>query len=132
QPRGAASDHPSVAPSPHGPVARRRGAETRTHSHSQRSDHSHSSSHECRPAQADEETCAPLDVISTLARPSDIGVYDGTMLELLTGAGLAAAAGLNAYIPLLAMGIAARIDWIHLPQGWTWLENEWILGILAV
>lgn len=54
------------------------------------------------------------------------------MLELLTGAGLAAAAGLNAYIPLLAMGIAARIDWIHLPQGWTWLENEWILGILAV
>ena len=54
------------------------------------------------------------------------------MLELLTGAGLAAAAGLNAYIPLLAMGIAARIDWIHLPQGWTWLENEWTLVILAI
>lgn len=56
----------------------------------------------------------------------------GTMLELLTGAGLAAAAGLNAYIPLIAMGIAARVDWVFLPPGWTWLENEWILLILGV
>ena len=54
------------------------------------------------------------------------------MLELLTGAGLAAAAGLNAYIPLLVMGIAARFDWIGLPSGWTWLENEWVLGIIGV
>ncbi|QEO10088.1 DUF4126 domain-containing protein [Protaetiibacter larvae] len=54
------------------------------------------------------------------------------MLELLTGAGLAAAAGLNAYIPLLAMGLAARFDWIGLPSGWTWLENEWVLVILGV
>jgi hypothetical protein len=54
------------------------------------------------------------------------------MLELLTGAGLAAAAGLNAYIPLLVMGLAARFDWIGLPSGWTWLSNEWVLGIIAV
>ena len=54
------------------------------------------------------------------------------MLELLTGAGLAAAAGLNAYIPLLVMGIAARLDWIQLPGGWTWLENEWVLVIIGV
>ncbi|MGN6272843.1 MAG: DUF4126 domain-containing protein [Protaetiibacter sp.] len=54
------------------------------------------------------------------------------MLELLTGAGLAAAAGLNAYIPLLVMGLAARFDWIVLPSGWAWLENEWVLGIIGV
>lgn len=56
----------------------------------------------------------------------------GGMLELLTGAGLAAAAGLNAYIPLLVMGLAARFDWIGLPSGWTWLSNEWVLGIIGV
>ena len=54
------------------------------------------------------------------------------MLEILTGTGLAAAAGLNAYIPLLLMGIAGRIDWIQLPNGWLWLENEWVMVILGV
>jgi hypothetical protein len=55
------------------------------------------------------------------------------MLELLTGTGLAAAAGLNAYIPLLLLGLAGRfLDFVTLPAGWTWLENEWVLGILGV
>jgi uncharacterized membrane protein len=54
------------------------------------------------------------------------------MLEVLTGAGLAAAAGLNAYIPLLVMGLAARFDWIGLPTGWTWLSNEWVLVIIGL
>lgn len=55
------------------------------------------------------------------------------MLEILTGTGLAAAAGLNAYIPLLLVGLAARFtDLISLPAGWMWLENEWVLGIVAV
>jgi hypothetical protein len=55
------------------------------------------------------------------------------MLEVLTGAGLAAAAGLNAYIPLLLVGLGARfLDWIELPAAWAWLENEWVLVILGV
>ena len=55
------------------------------------------------------------------------------MLELLTGTGLAAAAGLNAYIPLLALGLASRfLDFVQLPPGWAWLSNEWVLVILAV
>ncbi|MGK9146966.1 DUF4126 domain-containing protein [Plantibacter flavus] len=55
------------------------------------------------------------------------------MLEILTGAGLAAAAGVNAYIPLLSVGLLSRLtDVIALPAGWTWLENPWVLGILAV
>jgi len=55
------------------------------------------------------------------------------MLEILTGTGLAAAAGLNAYIPLLALGLASRfLDFVQLPPGWAWLSNEWVLVILGV
>ncbi|GHF09144.1 membrane protein [Pseudolysinimonas yzui] len=55
------------------------------------------------------------------------------MLELLTGTGLAAAAGLNAYIPLLLVGLSSRfLDWIQLPPAWAWLENEWVLVVLGV
>ncbi|GIJ29723.1 membrane protein [Micromonospora qiuiae] len=52
---------------------------------------------------------------------------------MLTGTGLAASAGLNAYIPLLVTGLLARYtSVIDLPGGWQWLGNEWVLGILAV
>ncbi|MEO5533616.1 MAG: DUF4126 domain-containing protein [Pseudolysinimonas sp.] len=55
------------------------------------------------------------------------------MLEILTGSGLAGAAGLNAYIPLLIVGLSSRFfDWIHLPPAWAWLGNEWVLVILGV
>ena len=55
------------------------------------------------------------------------------MLEVLTGTGLAASAGLNAYIPLLTMGLLARFsDLVALPDGWQWLSNGWVIGILAV
>ncbi len=55
------------------------------------------------------------------------------MLELLTGTGLAISAGLNAYIPLLAVGLAGRfLDVVELPQAWAWLENPWVLGTLGV
>ncbi|MGY0233441.1 DUF4126 domain-containing protein [Longispora urticae] len=55
------------------------------------------------------------------------------MLEALTGTGLAASAGLNAYIPLLLMGLLGRYtDLINLPQGWSWLSNGWVLVILGV
>jgi hypothetical protein len=53
-------------------------------------------------------------------------------MELLTGLGLASAAGLNAYIPLLAMGLLGRFtDVINLPPGWAWLENGWVLLIVG-
>jgi hypothetical protein len=55
------------------------------------------------------------------------------VLEALTGVGLAASAGLNAYIPLLMVGLLGRYtDVIILPANWAWLENPWMLGILAV
>ncbi|MFG1890212.1 DUF4126 domain-containing protein [Micromonospora sp. NPDC049051] len=55
------------------------------------------------------------------------------MLEVLTGTGLAASAGLNAYVPLLTMGLLARYtSVIDLPGGWQWLGNGWVIAILAV
>lgn len=55
------------------------------------------------------------------------------MFEFLTGTGLAAAAGLNAYVPLLVLGLSSRFfDVVSLPEGWAWLQNEWVLGILGV
>jgi hypothetical protein len=57
----------------------------------------------------------------------------GSVLAILTGIGLSASAGLNAYIPLLAIGLLGRYtDMIELPTGWNWLENGWTLGILGV
>ena len=54
-------------------------------------------------------------------------------MELMTGFGLASAAGLNAYIPLLSMGLLGRFtDLVNLPPTWSWLENGWVLAIVAV
>ncbi|MET0898209.1 MAG: DUF4126 domain-containing protein, partial [Mycobacterium sp.] len=55
------------------------------------------------------------------------------MEQLLTGLGLSTAAGLNAYIPMLMLGLAARFtDLVNLPGGWSWLENGWVLTIVGV
>lgn len=43
------------------------------------------------------------------------------------------AAGLNAYIPLLALGLLSRYtDLLQLPVGWGWLESPAALAILGV
>ena len=55
------------------------------------------------------------------------------MFAVLTGAGLSAAAGLNAYIPFLIVGVLARFtNVINLPGQWQWIESWWALGIGAV
>ena len=54
-------------------------------------------------------------------------------MELMTGFGLATAAGLNAYIPMLLMGLLSKFtSLITLPSGWTWLENGWVMAVVAV
>lgn len=54
-------------------------------------------------------------------------------MEFLTGLGLASAAGLNAYIPLLSMGLLGRFtNLVNLPPAWAWLENGWVLAIVGV
>ncbi len=54
------------------------------------------------------------------------------MLAALTGMGLSAAAGLNAYIPFLVVALIARFtDYITLPVGYEWIESNWAIGIGA-
>jgi hypothetical protein len=55
------------------------------------------------------------------------------MLATLTGLGLSAAAGLNAYIPLLLVGVVARwTDAVTLPPDFAWISNGWVLAAVAV
>lgn len=55
------------------------------------------------------------------------------MLEILTGAGLATAAGLNAALPLVVLGALDRwTSLVDLPQAWDWLSDPWVLLVLAV
>ncbi|ANS78758.1 putative transmembrane protein [Serinicoccus hydrothermalis] len=55
------------------------------------------------------------------------------MLAALTGAGLSAAAGLNAYIPFILIALIARFtDVINLPHQYAWIESNWAIGIAAV
>jgi hypothetical protein len=61
----------------------------------------------------------------------------GETMELLTGIftafGLSASAGLNAYIPLLLVGLLARYtDLIHLNSPWDTLSNPWIVLMLCI
>jgi hypothetical protein len=55
------------------------------------------------------------------------------MLASLTGLGLSAAAGLNAYIPLLLVGVLARFtDVITLPGPYRWIQSGWAIGVVSV
>jgi hypothetical protein len=55
------------------------------------------------------------------------------MFAALTGLGLSTAAGLNAYIPLLVVGLVANFtDAIRLPADYAWLSSGWALGIISV
>ena len=55
------------------------------------------------------------------------------MIEILSAFGLSAATGLNAYLPLLIVGLIARFtDWITLKTPWNTLENTWVLVVVAI
>ncbi|WP_425148044.1 DUF4126 domain-containing protein [Deinococcus sp.] len=51
---------------------------------------------------------------------------------LLSGLGLSGAAGLNAYIPLLLVGLLGRLDVVHLAQPYSLLSSPWVLGGVAL
>ena len=55
------------------------------------------------------------------------------MLASLTGLGLSAAAGLNAYIPLLLVGVLARFtDVLTLPEPYRWIQSGWAIAVVSV
>jgi hypothetical protein len=52
------------------------------------------------------------------------------VLAALTGSGLAAAAGLNAWIPFLLVAVLSRTtDLIQLPAGYSWVRSDWAIAI---
>lgn len=53
-------------------------------------------------------------------------------MDVLTGIALAAPAGLNAYIPLLAVAVADRFGVIALAEPYSVLSEWWMIAILAV
>ena len=57
-------------------------------------------------------------------------------MEFLVGSGLAAAAGLNAWMPLFLLGLVDRFtSWVELPAAWSWLSHDitlWITGALLI
>jgi len=56
-----------------------------------------------------------------------------TMVEILSAFGLSAATGLNAYLPLLIVGLLGRFtDLVTLKAPWNTLENTWVLVVVAV
>jgi hypothetical protein len=55
------------------------------------------------------------------------------MLDVFSAFGLSSAAGLNAYLPLLIVGLLARYtDLITLDTPWNALESPWVLGVLVI
>ena len=53
-------------------------------------------------------------------------------MEILTALGLAIPAGLNAYIPLLAIALAQRFNWLELKQPFDIIGEWWMIAIIAV
>jgi hypothetical protein len=95
-----------------------------------------------RPGSRSRAADAASRRISTGLAPNDPGTGHAVRgsrspeeagVELMTGFGLATAAGLNAYIPMLLMGLLGRFTHlITLPHGWSWLENGWVMTIIGV
>jgi len=55
------------------------------------------------------------------------------LMGIFTAFGLSASAGLNAYIPLLVIGVIAHYtDWIKLSDPWDLLANPWALIVLGI
>jgi len=55
------------------------------------------------------------------------------LFGIMTAFGLSASAGLNAYIPLLVVGVIAHYtDWIKLTKPYDTLANPWVLIIVGI
>lgn len=53
-------------------------------------------------------------------------------MELLTALGLSIPAGLNAYIPLLAIALAQRFGWLALKEPFDVMGEWWMIAIVGV
>lgn len=53
-------------------------------------------------------------------------------MDILTALGLSIPAGLNAYIPLFAVALAQRFDWLALREPFDVLGSWWMIAIIAI
>ena len=53
-------------------------------------------------------------------------------MDVISGLTLAAPAGVNAYIPLLAVAVAQRAGWLQLGEPYDALGSWWVIAIIAV
>ena len=55
------------------------------------------------------------------------------LANVMAAFGLSSSAGLNAYLPLLVVALAARFThWIELKAPWDALESPWVIGALTL
>jgi hypothetical protein len=77
-----------------------------------------------------------FNFLATCGASSNISVMDITwadaLLSLAIGIGLAAATGMRVFVPLLVLGLTARMDWLHLSPGFQWLSSWPAIIALAV
>jgi hypothetical protein len=59
---------------------------------------------------------------------SDISVFSAVM----AGICLSAAAGLRVFIPILALGLAARFEWLPISEQFMWMASEPVLVIIGI
>ena len=53
-------------------------------------------------------------------------------MDVLTGITLAAPAGLNAYIPLLAVAVSQRLGWVQLSGTYAHMGDWWFIALVSV
>jgi len=56
----------------------------------------------------------------------------GSVVSVFSAFGLSASAGLNAYLPLLIVAIAGKLNWIKLDKPFDALTSWWTIGVLIV
>ncbi|MEL6183358.1 MAG: DUF4126 domain-containing protein [Myxococcota bacterium] len=49
-----------------------------------------------------------------------------------SGLGLSSSAGLNAYIPMMVVGVLGRIGWVNLDGPYSALQNGWVLLVVGL
>lgn len=54
------------------------------------------------------------------------------VLSMGIGVGLAAATGMRVFLPLLILGVAARLDWLPLSGGFEWLSSLPAIAALGI
>src|SRR5687767_2505613 len=54
------------------------------------------------------------------------------ILSLGIGVGLAAATGMRVFVPLLVLGVTARMEWLPLSDGFQWLSSWPAIVALAI